>query len=111
MVPPGTIQTLRRLFRVMLPHRRTLVLTGVLAVISQGLGLVVPWLTGSVVDDAVTNQDRTRLWWLVGVIVAVGTLKAVVMVGRRLLAGNLSLDVEYDLRTGVYRHLLTLEQR
>ncbi len=32
------------------------------------------------------------------------------MVARRLLAGNLSLDVEYDLRTGVYRHLLTLEQ-
>ena len=28
----------------------------------------------------------------------------------RLLAGNLSLNVEYDLRTGVYRHLLTLEQ-
>jgi ABC-type multidrug transport system fused ATPase/permease subunit len=110
MVPPGTIQTLRRLFRVMLPHRRTLALTGVLAVVSQALGLVVPWLTGSVVDDAVTNQDRTRLWWLVGVIVAVGTVKAIVMVGRRLLAGNLSLDVEYDLRTGVYRHLLTLEQ-
>jgi ABC-type multidrug transport system fused ATPase/permease subunit len=111
MVPPGTIQTLRRLFRVMLPHRRTLVLTGVLAVISQALGLVVPWLTGRVVDDAVTNRDSTRLWWLVGVIVAVGTIKAVVMVGRRLLAGNLSLDVEYDLRTGVYRHLLTLEQQ
>jgi ABC-type multidrug transport system fused ATPase/permease subunit len=111
MVPPGTIQTLRRLFGVMLPHRRTLVLTGVLAVISQGLGLVVPWLTGRVVDDAVTNQDRTRLWWLVGVIVAVGAVKAAVMVGRRLLAGNLSLDVEYDLRTGVYRHLLTLEQQ
>ena len=32
------------------------------------------------------------------------------MVARRLLAGNLSLDVEYDLRTGVYRHLLSLEQ-
>ena len=110
MVPPGTIQTLRRLFRVMLPHRRVLVLTGTLAVVSQALGLIVPWLTGRVVDDAVTNHNRERLWLLVGVIVAVGTVKAIVMVGRRLLAGNLSLDVEYDLRTGVYRHLLTLEQ-
>jgi ABC-type multidrug transport system fused ATPase/permease subunit len=94
----------------MLPHRRVLILTGTLAVISQALGLVVPWLTGSVVDDAVTSRDHTRLWELVGVIVLVGTVKAIVMVGRRLLAGNLSLDVEYDLRTGVYRHLLTLEQ-
>jgi ABC-type multidrug transport system fused ATPase/permease subunit len=110
MVPPGTLQTLRRLFRVMLPHRRTLVLTGALAVVSQALGLVVPWLTGQVVDDAVTNHDHRRLWLLVGVIVVVGTVKAIVMVARRLLAGNLSLDVEYDLRTSVYRHLLTLEQ-
>jgi ABC-type multidrug transport system fused ATPase/permease subunit len=94
----------------MLPHRRTHILTGMLAVVSQALGLVVPWLTGSVVDDAVTNRDRTRLWVLVGIIVALGLAKAIVMVGRRLLAGNLSLDVEYDLRTGVYRHLLTLEQ-
>ena len=94
----------------MLPHRRVLILTGTLAVISQALGLLVPWLTGLVVDDAVTNHDTTRLWELVGVIVVVGTVKAIVMVGRRLLAGNLSLDVEYDLRTGVYRHLLTLEQ-
>jgi ABC-type multidrug transport system fused ATPase/permease subunit len=94
----------------MLPHRRVLILTGTLAVVSQALGLVVPWLTGSVVDDAVTNKDHTRLRELVAVIVLVGTVKAVVMVGRRLLAGNLSLDVEYDLRTGVYRHLLTLEQ-
>jgi ABC-type multidrug transport system fused ATPase/permease subunit len=94
----------------MLPHRRTLVLTGTLAVVSQALGLVVPWLTGRVVDDAVTNHDHRRLWLLVGVIVIVGTVKAFVMVARRLLAGNLSLDVEYDLRTGVYRHLLTLEQ-
>jgi ATP-binding cassette subfamily B protein len=94
----------------MLPHRRTLVLTGALAVVSQALGLVVPWLTGQVVDDAVTNHDHRRLWLLVGVIVVVGTVKAIVMVARRLLAGNLSLDVEYDLRTSVYRHLLTLEQ-
>jgi len=94
----------------MLPHRRVLILTGTLAVVSQALGLVVPWLTGRVVDDAVTNHDHERLWMLVGVIVVVGTVKAIVMVARRLLAGNLSLDVEYDLRTGVYRHLLTLEQ-
>jgi ABC-type multidrug transport system fused ATPase/permease subunit len=94
----------------MLPHRRVLILTGTLAVVSQALGLVVPWLTGRVVDDAVTNHDHKRLWMLVGVIVVVGTVKAIVMVARRLLAGNLSLDVEYDLRTGVYRHLLTLEQ-
>jgi ATP-binding cassette subfamily B protein len=95
----------------MAPHRRVLVLTGVLAVVSQILSLAVPWLVGRIVDDAVTNHDHERLWVLVSVMVAIGAVKAIVMVARRLLAGNLSLDVEYDLRTGIYRHLLSLEQR
>jgi ABC-type multidrug transport system fused ATPase/permease subunit len=95
----------------MAPYRRVLVLTGILAVISQGAGLVVPWLAGSAVDDAVSSHDRHRLWMLVGLIVLAGAAKAVVMVARRLLAGRLSLDVEYDLRTGLYRHLLSLEQK
>jgi ABC-type multidrug transport system fused ATPase/permease subunit len=111
LVPAGTIETLRRLLGVMAPYRRVLVLTGILAVISQGAGLVVPWLAGSAVDDAVTSHDRHRLWMLVGLIVIAGAAKAVVMVARRLLAGRLSLDVEYDLRTGLYRHLLSLEQK
>jgi ABC-type multidrug transport system fused ATPase/permease subunit len=110
MVPPRTFATLRRLFTVMAPHRRVLILTGVLAVVSQILSLAVPWLVGRIVDDSVTNQNHRRLWVLVAVMVAIGLAKAVVMVVRRLLAGNLSLDVEYDLRTGVYRHLLSLEQ-
>ncbi|MEO9176196.1 MAG: ABC transporter ATP-binding protein, partial [Gaiellales bacterium] len=110
MVPPRTFATLRRLFTVMAPHRRVLVLTGVLAVVSQILSLAVPWLVGDIVNDAVTNHDHRRLWILVAIMVAIGLSKAVVMVARRLLAGNLSLDVEYDLRTGLYGHLLSLEQ-
>src|SRR5947209_7746493 len=94
----------------MAPHRRVLTLTGVLAVLSQLLSLAVPWLVGRSVDDAVTKQDHRRLWILIGLIVVAGLAKAVVMVSRRMLAGNLSLDVEYDLRTKVYRHLLSLEQ-
>ena len=95
----------------MAPHRRVLILTGILAVVSQAFGLVIPWLTGSVVNDAVAGQNRERLWILVGLIVLAGTAKAAVLVARRALAGRLSLDVEYDLRTGVYRHLLSLEQK
>jgi ABC-type multidrug transport system fused ATPase/permease subunit len=95
----------------MSPYKRVLVLTGVLAIVSQILSLAVPWLVGRIVDDAVTNHDHERLWVLVSIMVVIGCVKAVVMVARRLLAGNLSLDVEYDLRTGLYRHLLSLEQR
>jgi ATP-binding cassette subfamily B protein len=94
----------------MAPYRHVLTMTGLLAVLSQLLSLAVPWLVGRSVDDAVTNHDHRRLWILIGLIVVAGLAKAVVMVNRRMLAGNLSLDVEYDLRTKVYRHLLSLEQ-
>src|SRR6201989_1202297 len=94
----------------MAPHRRVLTLTGLLAVLSQILSLTVPWLVGRSGDDALTKHEHTRLWILLSLIVVAGLAKAVVMVKRRMLAGNLSLDVEYDLRTDVYRHLLSLEQ-
>ncbi len=110
-MPAGTFATLRRLLGVMAPHRRVLVITGILAVVSQAVALVVPWLIGSAVNDAVDGHDLERLWILVGLIVLAGSVKAVVLVARRALAGRLSLDVEYDLRTGVYRHLLSLEQK
>ncbi len=111
-MPASTLATLRRLLGVMAPHRRVLVLTGILAVVSQAFAprrAVAHGQRRQRCRGRATNRER--LWILVGLIVLAGTAKAVVLVARRALAGRLSLDVEYDLRTGVYRHLLSLEQK
>src|SRR5690348_18081552 len=44
----------------------------------------------------------------VGEIVALGFVRAGLMISRRLLSGQIALDVEMDMRSGLYAHLVRL---
>ncbi len=100
--------TFRRLIGFLRPYRGQVVLSALLAVGSQGAGLLIPYLTGRVIDVAQSHHDRRRLLTFAGLIVVAGAVKAVLMFLRRFLAGRLSLAVEYDLRNRMYAHLQRL---
>jgi len=81
----------------------------VLAVGSQAAQIALIWVTGrGVIDHALLNQDRTRLWIYVGTIAALGLISAALMSGRRLISGKQALDVEMDMRQSLYSHLVRL---
>ena len=66
-------------------------------------------MTGkNVIDQALTNHDTHQLWLYVGAIVVLGFVSAVLMSGRRLISGKQALDVEMDLRQGLYSHFVRL---
>lgn len=73
--------------------------------------MVLPWLTGVVIDHAIPDHDTHRLVLLVALAAALGLAKALMMAGRRLIAGRQALGVEYDLRNALYGHLLRLSFR
>ncbi len=100
--------TFRRLLGFLRPYRTHVIASTLLAGGSQASGLVIPYLTGQVVDKAITSHDRHALFVYAGLIVAAGALKAVLMFARRYLAGRVSIAVEYDLRNAMYRHLQRL---
>src|SRR4051812_5421739 len=50
----------------------------------------------------------TRLRWTVVALIAIGIARALFMAGRRLLSGQIALDVEMDMRSGLYAHLVRL---
>src|SRR3954453_17597210 len=79
----------------------------VLAVGSQAAALALAWLPGNVID-AIGAGDRDQLRLLVGVVVAVGAARAVMMSGRRLIAGRQALAVEIDMRMALYAKLVRL---
>src|SRR5207249_976435 len=54
------------------------------------------------------HHDTHRLWLDVGLIAGLGALSGALMLGRRLLSGQQSLDVEMDMRQGLYSHLVRL---
>src|SRR5256885_14065853 len=78
-----------------------------LTVGQQAGGLIGVFLTGSVAA-ALVHHERHKLPWLVAEILALGLVRALMMSGRRLIAGKQALFVEMDMRTSVYAKLVRL---
>ena len=101
--------TFVRLLGFLRPYRVGLAISVVLAVGSQAAQIALVWVTGrQVIDGALLHHDTHKLWVYVGVIVALGALRALLMLGRRILSGRQALDVEMDMRSGLYAHLVRL---
>jgi ABC-type multidrug transport system fused ATPase/permease subunit len=101
--------TFRRLLGFLRPYRGQVIVTTLLAIGSQAAILTIPYLTGKAIDATQPgHHDRSSLMFYAGLIVAAGVVQGILMFFRRYLAGRLSLDVEYDLRNAMYRHLQRL---
>jgi len=101
--------TFARLLGFLRPYRGGLIVSIVLAVGSQAAQIALIWVTGrDVIDRALVHRDTHRLWVSVAAIVGLGVLRAALMLGRRIISGRQALDVEMDLRSGMYAHLVRL---
>src|SRR6266545_258261 len=100
--------TFARLLGFLRPYRGSLVVSTVLAVGSQAAQIALIWVTGRVVDHAIRPRDSHELWIFVWTIVGLGTVKALLMTGRRLISGRQALGVEMDMRNGLYARLVRL---
>jgi ABC-type multidrug transport system fused ATPase/permease subunit len=105
---PRYRHTFARLLGFLRPYKVSLVVSIVLAVGSQIAQIALIWITQHVIDEALTPHDREKLWLFVGVIVALGVARAVLMAARRLISGRQALAVEMDMRQGLYSHLVRL---
>jgi ABC-type multidrug transport system fused ATPase/permease subunit len=102
-------RTFARLLSFLRPYRRGVVISIVLAVGSQAAQIALIWVTGrGVIDQALVDHDAAGLWLYVGAIAALGLVSSVLMLGRRLISGRQALDVEMDMRQGIYSHLVRL---
>jgi ABC-type multidrug transport system fused ATPase/permease subunit len=102
-------RTFVRLLGFLRPYRVGLLVSILLAVGSQAAQIALVWVTGrDVIDGALLQHDTHRLWVAVGEIVALGLARGAFMAGRRLLSGRQALDVEMDMRSGLYSHLVRL---
>jgi ABC-type multidrug transport system fused ATPase/permease subunit len=100
--------TFVRLLGWLRPYRRGVVLSALLAAVAMVMTVAIPWLSGRAIDE-VRDGDKPGLTSLALAILAAGVLRLALTVVRRLVAGRVSLGVEYDLRNGMYEHLQKLE--
>ena len=106
--PRAGRRTFVRLLGFLLPYRASLVVSSVLAIGSQVAGILVPVLTGLVIDELSGDPDTTVLALEIAAVVGLGLVRGALMLGRRLLSGRQALGVEYDLRDELYGHFLRL---
>src|SRR5690242_10772421 len=73
----------------------------------MGTTVLIPFLVGRTVDRI--REGNADLWPLAAAILAAAVLRLGLSAARRLVAGRVSLGVEFDLRNRVYGHLQELE--
>ena len=101
------MRTFWRLLGFLRPYRRGVVTSLLLAAAAMGTGVLIPALVGRTIDDI--DEGGGDLTVLAAAIVAAAVLRLAFSVVRRLVAGRVSLGVEFDLRNRMYRHLQSLE--
>src|SRR5437868_5883414 len=100
--------TFRRLLGFLGPYRSGVVWSFVLAAAAMVASVAIPWLVGRGIDRVRAHDSAGLRGYAIAVAVA-GALSFGLTVARRLIAGKVSLGVEYDLRNRVYAHLQGLE--
>jgi ABC-type multidrug transport system fused ATPase/permease subunit len=102
------VHTFGRLVGFLRPYKRGVVASLVLAAAAMVCTVAIPWLTGRAVDR-ISAGDRDGLRDLALAVVGVAIVRLGLSVVRRLVAGQVSLAIEYDLRNLLYTHLQRLE--
>ncbi|MBT3154544.1 ABC transporter ATP-binding protein [Streptomyces sp. CHD11] len=95
----------RRILRLFLPYRRSLLFVAFLVVASSLVSLVNPFLIREIIDVALP-QGRTGLLSLLALgMVVVAVANSSFNVWQTYLSARVGQLVMHDLRTGVYSHL------
>src|SRR3954452_548829 len=102
------MKTFFRLLGFLRPYRTGVFWSLGLATLAIGGTVAPPWLTGRAITQ-IQDGDRSGLELVALAIGAAGLLRLVLTVARRLVAGRVSLGVEFDLRNRMYAHLQSLE--
>ena len=102
------MRTFWRLLGFLRPYRRGVIVSFLLASAAMGASVLIPYLIGRTVDDIRTDRGAD-LEMLAIAVTGAGVLRLLFSVSRRIVAGQVSLGVEYDLRNRMYGHLQSLE--
>ncbi len=102
------MSTFTRLLGFLRPYRRGVIWSFAFAGGALGATVLLPYLTGLAIN-AIRAHHHHQLIMLALAILAAGLGRLVLSVLRRLVAGQVSLGVEQDLRNGLYGQLQRLE--
>jgi ATP-binding cassette subfamily B protein len=102
------VRAFARLLGFLRPYRGAVAWSAVLAAAAMVATVAIPYATGAAID-AIHGHHRGRLLVLALIVAGTGLVRLGLSAARRLVAGRVSLGVEYDLRTLLFGQLQSLE--
>jgi ATP-binding cassette subfamily B protein len=102
----------RRVVDLFRPHRGRLTLIAIAIVVSSGLGVVVPFLTQRLFDDALFVRGGPNLRLLtiiVALMILIPLVSSLISVGQTYLTTVLGNRVMADLRSRLFEHLQAMD--
>ena len=103
------MKALKRLIPYFRPYRAGLAFGLFLVIASSGLTSVVPWLLRAALDAMERGAPMTRIWTLVGYMLALALIGGIARYGMREMLNGISRRIEYDLRNDLFAHLESLD--
>jgi ATP-binding cassette, subfamily B, bacterial len=97
--------SLRRIARLFIPHRWSIVTVTAIIVVSSVVAMASPFLLRAVIDDALPRRNLALLVWLVIGMVAVAAVTSALGVVQAWISTNVGQKVMHRLRTDVFTHL------
>jgi len=101
----------RRAFRFILPYRARLVLVLMAGIAATGFGLLQPYISKLLIDDALAKRNIRMLLIVSGLMFSVTVLGFVLNILSSYQYVRVSASVLFDMRLALYRHLQTLSPR
>ena len=103
------MKTFLRLLSLLKPYRLGVWASMALALAAMGMTVAIPLLTGQAVNAINAKDGGHSLHMLALAVVGAAIVRLILTVGRRLIAGRISLGIEFDLRAMLYEHLQKLD--
>jgi subfamily B ATP-binding cassette protein MsbA len=98
-----------RLFSYVKPYRLIIIVAAVLFILSTGLNLAFPLVSGQLVNVVTGVDIGATVSQIIGILIAVFLVRAVVDIVSQFMISQAGEAVTRDLRQDVYRHLQSLD--
>src|SRR6266498_4167201 len=116
---PVNKRTVRRVAASFRPYRNKVIVVGGLIVLTSALGVINPLMIKVIFDTAlfphrgqrILPPHLHRLYWLVGVMVAIPVLSGLLGIVQTYLANVIGQRVMQDFRNALYAHLQNMPLR
>ncbi len=104
--PDQSLGWLRRLRPVVWGHKRSFLTAMAMAVVALLANVAIPAVVGSGIDEIRAGGDRTSVWVITLLVLAL--LRAVFTYGYRSRLYKFAYAIEYDLRSLMFRHFASM---